>query len=219
MLFTLLFIFVESANCQQYKNSLILETAGFVVPASAFPKQYGISNLMDQHGIYWDHRFNKRMHFTLGLNWWNSYVGNGYYFGAIPSVITSTVTETHDIGLTRTNYKMIDLAIGYSLISTKRHELVVAAGPTFAKGHDSYIELELSSLLPAGWGFSDLFATSSEHSDLHIGIIPSLSYNYHLLNGRFSTGADIKYRKYFSLKSYQLDYGVHIAYNFSRRKL
>ena len=71
-----------------------------------------------------------------------------------------------------------------------------------------------SNPLPPGWAWYDAEVYTYQHSDVHLGFISSLGYDYLILKGRFAVGAAVKCRKYFALQSVQLDYGVHVGWNF-----
>ncbi len=217
---TLLFVFMQPAYCQQHGNAIKLETGGFTIPGARYMKPSGPLTLMQQHGLYYERRIGGAMQLTCGLAWWNNYIGNGYYWGDIPQVTSEKTKGSEVTTITRTNYKMLDLAIQHNLFAAKRHQFVVGLGLSCAMGYDVTSTYSIPPPPPpgaifygtCGFGFGD-----DRRSVTHLGAVSSLSYDYHILKGHFAVGADIKYRKYLNLPSAQIDYGVHIGYCFGKK--
>ena len=209
----LFFAVIQSANCQQFTNTLKLETGCFIIPGSYNPQPYSLS-LQEQHGLYYEHTISRKIQISFGMNWWNSSMIGGYTIWEIPQVTSTKYDSKEIITLTRTNYKMVDIAVRYSLIATKRHRLNAGLGISFANGSDIFYKDIINYPLPPDVYSCRSPPNSYEHSDIHLGAISSLSYDCYILKGRFAVGVDIKCRKYFSLQSVQLDYGIHVGYNF-----
>jgi hypothetical protein len=213
-----LFTFLSSTIGQEYRNALKLESGDFINPEVYNPKLNLTSRLVRQDGLSFEHKLTHRVSLSFGLSIWNTnlFIGQPNYDINKTEVRTVKHNAHDDLMLSRSNYKMLDVSVGYSFIATKRHELRACLGASIAKGKDYYTDITIPPPLPPGWFWYDGMSNGYEKSDAHLGLISSLSYDYHISKGHWSVGADFKCRKYFAFQSVELDYGLHLGYRFGK---
>lgn len=181
-------------------------------PFSDFP--FSLSPFDENFADQWEGRFNCRISRNIQL-------GVGYAtWNTVPALITRTYPTGQEIPgssgndtlkkgllLTRRAYKMIDLYGMYTVKTTKRAEVNLGIGLSYAWGINNYVDTLYRYL-------HDVYIEGHDQVDHYWGIVPMASYNYFLWHYRVAVGCDLRWRKYFGFYSSQIDYGYHIIINF-----
>ncbi len=209
----------KSFGQKEYSNSLVFATSYHYFPkiydwyAFQFflPLPYSHLNIGDQFSVFYERKIAKNWRVGLGYTTRNvvpkfieiNYVGgellsNGPTSGYIGQI------------LQRRAYKMFDLYVDYQYNKFKKHKIAIGAGVSTTWGTNIIID---TIYVNSGPPF-DATTVSHEQKGCYNGVLSTLRYDCLLFKSRVSVGADLKWRKYAVLYSYQIDYGVHASFNF-----
>lgn len=112
----------------------------------------------------------------------------------------------------RTDYHYWDLGVSYECVRIKKHSLNLKQHISLAHGKDKYIaDLVL-------WEYPNevhiIHFSSDVKNAQYWGGVSGLNYNYSLWKERLNIGAEFSLRYYFIDFPFQLNYGLHVGYNF-----
>jgi hypothetical protein len=179
-----------------------------------FPKLYSFQlrldrNIADQFGIYYYRKIYRKLGLSIGYSKWNDIIISSHTLK--PATVKGTSDAFHKGSiLYRNKYKMCDLILTYEFTLSKRSRLNYGVGVSYTSGKNTVIDSIYFNPNPP---YDGIIYTQLQNAE-YWGIVPVIKYDYLIYNNRISIGADIRCRKYFALYSVQIDYGVHLAFNF-----
>jgi hypothetical protein len=167
-------------------------------------------HIADQFSAGYERKVYKNWRLGLGYTTWNmvpqliqyAYQGGAWVFGG-PGYSNVGAMEH------RRAYKMYDAYAAYKLDCFRKHKVVAGLGASYCWGLNTYIDSII--IVP---GSIEEYRIRHESKADYYGLLASLRYDYVTLRNRVNAGLDFKYRKYFGLYACELDYGVHITFNF-----
>jgi hypothetical protein len=167
-------------------------------------------HIADQFSAGYERKVYKNWRLGLGYTTWNmvpqliqyAYPGGAQVFSG-PGYNNVGALEH------RRAYKMYDAYAAYKLNGFKKHKVTAGLGASYSWGLNTYID----SIFVDPTNYEARIITH-ETNYSYYGLLASLRYDYVTLRNRVNAGFDFKYRKYFGLYACQLDYGVHITFNF-----
>ncbi|RYD99113.1 MAG: hypothetical protein EOP54_05410 [Sphingobacteriales bacterium] len=115
----------------------------------------------------------------------------------------------------RNKYNYFDLGISYSILTIKKHQLNTSLGLSIAYGENSYL-LNALWTPPTSWepNGHPFHADYEEKMEAYFGALLSLKYDYFIWKNKINIGADFTARHYLNAFPFQVNYGVHLGYNF-----
>ena len=216
ILYLLIFTPILNISAQK-KNTIYLVTNNI-----SHPKRAIFFYILDQYGIGYERKLNKKFSASVLLSEW--YSGDqhgkildfsGTYNGAYFEPCNGTGTKSCEKKVARREkYKFIDIGVGYNIYKHKRYGSIdaqLAMGYTWGK--NIIIDtVELPAIPP----YDDIGITLHTESAKYFSIIPSLSYNYYFWKQRINVGIQAKGRYFFHIEEgfKQYEWGIHIGYNF-----
>ena len=194
--------FMVSNARAQYNNSVQLSASAFWIP-----NRVTHYNIFRQMGATYERNVYKNFGISLNYHQWMTWAKElrGKEWGY--SVGEPEFLRVYDSGTLwiRNRYKMIDVLVHYRY---KFNKSVITGklGYSYCWGNNKY----------ALFGYSNGGSTFGMYDKdvSYSGIVPQISYDYLLLKGRFSVGADIRGRFYSGRSPAQYDYGIHAGVNF-----
>lgn len=116
---------------------------------------------------------------------------------------------------TYNEYNYFDLGIRYELYRHGNHVFAASTYASFAYGQNSYLTevlwMEPSSLEPNGHPFHAEYENRKEG---YWGAVAALRYDYAFWKSRMNIGPEIAMRFYSKGFPFQINYGLHLGYNF-----
>lgn len=163
-----------------------------------------------QFGVYYERKIHRNFGGGLGYSEWNVFkkifrsMPDGVYTIGPPPYYQPGSVQYYKF------YKMADAYLYYKRRFRERHDVNVGIGVSYTWGINTIVDSVTFNPNPP---FDGIVYTSDTKSAYN-GLIFVFNYDYNLLNGHLSVGFDGKYRRYKSLYSPRVDYGLHIRVNF-----
>jgi len=114
----------------------------------------------------------------------------------------------------RGKYQYYDVECAYTFFQKPRHNIHGFTGISLAHGKNSYLDwLVLAPGPPHGQG-DVIDVRFVEKAESYFGLFAGIGYDYFFWKKRISTGSDVSVRWYSNGFPFQLNYGLHVGYNF-----
>ncbi|MCD6012965.1 MAG: hypothetical protein K0Q79_2827 [Flavipsychrobacter sp.] len=209
---------IENPPNREFKNSIYIvgTTYYFTKIYGSFlehasPKRlkyYPTEQIADQFGFYYERNLYKSFRIATGYIKWNNFF---FPFGGMPygsggEMVRGGGYDTAKRGsiIWRYEYSMADLLFIYRYNRFKKHKIDVCIGPSYAYGKN--------------WVYDTSYyghvSVAHEERAAYYGITTGIAYDYICLKNRVGLGYNFRWRKYFDLYGAQIDYGLHIKFNF-----
>ncbi len=212
-------VMLFTAHAQTYPTTVKLSSAMIMLPERYNSDISHMDNLFlcDQLGLYAERMVSGKWGIGAGYAFWNRWKprnefqrmvgGSDFTVGAERQILYEEFLAA------RVNYKMIDMYGFYRHQLGERHWLKAGTGISFTWGENEH---RVRDNPPVDFFAEDCVISYSSRYETasYLGIMPQLSYDYMIFNGRYSIGADGRCRKYFGVSGVQFDLGVHIGVNF-----
>ncbi len=112
-------------------------------------------------------------------------------------------------------YNYLDFAAQYEAINYKAHRISVSAGPSVAFGKNTYFDNMVIAEPNPGEPYGHIiFADLMQRNAFYFGAAASVRYDYSFWKSKFNVGPDISLRYFFNGFPAQLNYGLHLGFNF-----
>ena len=163
-----------------------------------------------QFGVYYERKIYRNIGAGLGYSEWNVFkkifksMPEGVYTIGPPPYYKPGNVQYYKF------YKMVDVYVYYKSRFLERHDVNVGLGVSHTWGINTMVDSATFNPYPP---YDGILYTSDTKASYN-GIIFVFNYDYNFLSGRLSAGIDGKYRRYKSLYSPRVDYGLHIRVNF-----
>lgn len=205
LLMIVFIITVLPAFAQKKKNRLEAGFGGYM-----FYNVLGQMDIRSRKILY----FTYRRQITTQLGVFASYAKAP--IGAWLMTYENFTTDTASIGKieTRNKYQFFDLGMAYALLRYHSHQLSVTAGVSLAYGENAYKTKLI--MAPGGiYGQGDIIDVAYEwKNESYPGLIAGLRYDYFFWKKRVNAGIDFTIREYAHDFPFQINYGIHLGYNF-----
>jgi hypothetical protein len=113
----------------------------------------------------------------------------------------------------REYYHYFDLGAGYRVFFIKNQSLRFKQSVSVAYGTNMYLA-NVGAIETIGNPFHVLFTEYNARREMQFGGVTGLAYDYYFGNTRINAGIDIAARYYTKSFPFQLNYGLHLGYNF-----
>ena len=126
------------------------------------------------------------------------------------------IDNYNDIGklIRRWSYHYFDVGIRYEAFSAKNQSLSFRQNLSLAYGTDVYLT-DLGALwISSDEPFHIIYRQYDKRKKVHYGGVTGIAYDYHLWKNKINIGLDVAVRYYTGGFPFQVNYGLHLGYNF-----
>lgn len=208
------FVFVSTIQLNAQKNSVNLFMGNNSLYHNNMSKTKN-SKLINTLGVEYSRKIDDKL--SIGIRYMQPNYSNPYsagYMGERHFSSHLTIDWYDDVGklYMRRDYHYWDLGVSYECVRVKKHSLNLKQHISLAHGKDEYVEDIIAYEYPNE--FHIIHFSVSVKNAQYWGGVSGLNYNYSLWKERLNVGAEFSLRYYFIDFPFQLNYGLHLGYNF-----
>jgi hypothetical protein len=196
------------------KNRIEINMGGYKM-YNVFGEAHSIDNTL---GLNLSRKINEKMTLEMGYRLHGAWVlyRDRDLIPVRQLSIEEKVDGYDDTGklIERQNYHYFDAGVRYEVFSAKNQALSFRQDLSVAYGTNVYLK-DLSALwISPDEPFHIIVAELEGKKEAQIGGVTGIAYDYHLWENRINIGLDVATRYYTGGLPFQINYGIHLGYNF-----
>lgn len=192
------------------KNSIEISMGGYMMPG-VIVYNHSMTNVV---GLTLGRKINERTELTLGYVFPNAQGILTYGMGRLLS--SEEILDSYDdLGklFDRWRYHYWDAGVRYKIVAIGNHSLKAFQSISLAHGENDYLE-NMGVVPIPGNSSHTVFIEYETKKECYMGGTTGLSYDYTFWKNRINIGAHFAARYYLKNFPFQVNYGLHLGYNF-----